>query len=291
LTSAETCLPAKELAQDKVVMGDKVEHKRSLEHRIAMVTGATGAIGGAIAKQLASLPGHEVVLVCRDEEKARNTVQHVRTATGNENVHFELADMSRRSSILSLADRWSKPVDVLVNNAATTPRRRQETTDGIELQFATNVMGYFWMTAAFTPHLSRSPQARVVNVASNWAGGLDINDLEFKRRPYDNGLAYRQSKQANRMLTVAFAEKLKTHGISVNACHPGAVNSRLSNDLGFGGHESPDRGAETPVWLATDRVGQASTGQYFQYLHESRCRFGEDRQAVQKLYEVCLNYR
>jgi len=81
-------------------------------------------------------------------------------------------------------------------------------------------------------------------VASYWAGDLDIDDLEFKHRPYSNGAAYRQSKQANRMLTVAFAERLAEHRISVNACHPGDVNSNLSNDLGFGGHESPGEGNE-----------------------------------------------
>lgn len=260
------------------------------EHRTALVTGATGAIGEAIARQLAGRPGYEVVLVCRDEAKAENAVQGIRTKTGNDSVHYELADMSRRSSIDSLANRWTRPVDVLVNNAAITPRRRRETADGIELQFATNVMGYFWMTEAFTPRLSRSPHARVVNVASNWAGGLDIDDLEFKHRPYDSGLAYRQSKQANRMLTVAFADKLQSHGISVNACHPGEVNSKLSNNLGFGGHESPDQGARTPVWLATDRVGQSSTGRYFEYLRESQCRFSKDRRAIQQLYEACSRY-
>ena len=271
-------------------MGDKEEHSRSLEQRIAMVTGASGTIGEAIARQLAGQPGYEVVLVCRDEAKAENTVGRIRTVTGNDSVHYQLADMSCQSSIRSLAERWSKPVDVLVNNAAITPRRRQETPDGIELQFATNVMGYFWMTEAFAPHLGRSPHARVVNVASNWAGGLDIDDLEFKRRPYDSGLAYRQSKQANRMLTVAFADKLKCDGISVNACHPGEVNSKLSNNLGFGGHESPDRGAQTPVWLATDRVGQSSTGRYFEYLRESQCGFSKDRRAIQQLYEACSRY-
>lgn len=260
------------------------------EHRTALVTGATGAIGEAIARQLAGRPGYEVVLVCRDEAKAENAVQGIRTKTGNDSVHFELADMSCQSSIRSLANRWTRPVDVLVNNAAVTPQRRQETAEGIELQFATNVMGYFWMTEAFTPQLRQCSHARVVNVASNWAGGLDIDDLEFKRRPYDSGLAYRQSKQANRMLTVAFADKLQSHGISVNACHPGEVNSKLSNNLGFGGHESPDQGARTPVWLATDRVGQSSTGRYFECLRESQCRFSKDRRAIQQLYEACSRY-
>ena len=113
------------------------------------------------------------------------------------------------SSIQALADRWPGRLDVLINNAAATPRRRQESPDGIEMQFATNVLGYFWMTAGIRRKTARqSAPARVINVASYWAGDLDINDLEFKRRRYNNGTAYRQSKQANRMLTVAFAEDL-----------------------------------------------------------------------------------
>jgi retinol dehydrogenase-13 len=146
---------------------------------------------------------------------------------------------------IKMADRWQGPVHVLVNNAAVTPGRRQLTPEGIELQFATNVLGYFWMIEAFTEQLKQSSPARIINVASYWAGGLDIHDLEFKHRPYDNNAAYRQSKQADRMLTVAFARRLRPFGITVNACHPGDVNSTLSNNLGFGGHESPDEGAST----------------------------------------------
>jgi len=117
-----------------------------------------------------------------------------------------------------------------------------------------------------------------------------LNDLEFKRRPYDNNRAYRQSKQANRMLSVALAERLKPAGITVNACHPGDVNSKLSNNLGFGGSQSPDEGARTPVWLATDPVGQQQTGQYFERMQPVTCRFSADHQAVEQLYQLCLAY-
>jgi NAD(P)-dependent dehydrogenase (short-subunit alcohol dehydrogenase family) len=189
-----------------------------------------------------------------------------------------------------LAERWHGPLHILVNNAAVTPRKRQETFEGIEVQFATNVLGYFWMTQAFTGHLRQSAPARVVNVASYWAGDLDLDDLEFKRRIYRNGTAYRQSKQANRMLTVALAERLRSYDISVNACHPGDVNSSLSNNLGFGGHDTPEEGAKTPVWLATSSVGQQVAGQYFEHMREVRCRFGENKQAVEALYEACLAY-
>lgn len=257
---------------------------------VALVTGATGAIGRAIARQLAQNPNYEVVLACRNKTKAGQAVQEIVQSTGNSQVRYELVDVSQQASIQELAGRWQGPLHILVNNAAATPRSRQETAQGIELQFATNVLGYFWMTQAFSNHLKHSAPARVVNVASYWAGDLDLDDLEFKQRRYNNNQAYRQSKQANRMLTVAFAERLRPYGISVNACHPGDVNSQLSNNLGFGGSETADQGAATPVWLATSPVGQQETGRYFERMRQTRCRFGENRQAVEALYEACLAY-
>jgi NAD(P)-dependent dehydrogenase (short-subunit alcohol dehydrogenase family) len=257
--------------------------------KIVLVTGATGAIGNAIARQLAAKE-FQVVLVARDQGKAHRAVNEISAVTGNPQVRYELADLSRQSEIQKLAARWQGPLHVLVNNAAVTPRSRQETLEGIELQFATNVLSYFWMTSAFREILQKSAPARIVDVASYWAGGLDLEDLEFKRRSYSNGAAYRQSKQANRMLVVAWAERLRHHGITVNACHPGDVNSRLSNNLGFGGSQSPDQGAETPVWLATNPVVGQVTGKYFEYLVPSRCRFGEDRLAVERLFQICEEY-
>ena len=205
-------------------------------------------------------------------------------------MRFELADLSRYGDIRRLVERWTGPLHGLINNAACTPRTRQETPEGIEMQFATNVLGYFRLIDEFTAILKASAPARVVNVASYWAGGLDLNDLEFTRRRYDNDQAYRQSKQADRMLSAAFSEKLEPFHIAVNACHPGDVNSTLSNNLGFGGHETPDQGADTPVWLATHPIGQQKTGRYYEYRRESNCTFSRDRQAVNELYERCANY-
>ena len=109
-------------------------------------------------------------------------------------------------------------------------------------------------------------------------------------RRYNNGTAYRQSKQANRMLTAAFAEQLQSYNVTVNACHPGDVNSQLSNNLGFGGSESPDKGAETPVWLATNPIGQEKTGVYFEHRQLTPDRFAQNQGAVAALYKACLAY-
>lgn len=258
--------------------------------QVAIVTGATGAIGNAIARQLASKPGFDVVLAVRNEQKAEQAVAEIQRATGNDAVRYEQVDLSRKSSIEAFAERWTGPLHVLVNDAGATPRHREETPEGIELQFATNVLGYFWMIQAFTEALKAGAPSRVVNVASYWAGGLDLHDLEFKRRGYDNDAAYRQSKQADRMLTVAFAKRLRSHGIAVNACHPGDVVSTLSRNLGFGGHETPDEGAATPVWLATDPVGTDETGRYFEHGQMRACQFVQDKDAVEALYAACAAY-
>lgn len=262
-----------------------------MSHRTcALVTGATGAIGEAIAQGLAADDKREVVLIARNRDKAQRAVQRIRRETGNSHVRFELADLSRGDAIRDLAARWDGPLHILVNNAAITPRRREESPEGVELQFATNVLAYFRMLRAFTPYLVAAEGAQVVNVASYWAGGLDLNDLEFRRRHYHNDTAYRQSKQADRMLSTAFAERLADQRICVNACHPGDVNSTLSNNLGFGGHQSPEAGADTPVWLAIGGAGSETTGRYFENRRAVPCSFSKDRNTMERLFETCEAY-
>jgi retinol dehydrogenase-12 len=258
--------------------------------KVALVTGANGAIGLAIATAIARLVDWEVVVVCRDETKARTSVERVKKASRSERVRYQIADLSRRGSIRDLGARFSGPLHALVNNAAIAPRKRTETPDGIELQLATNVLGYVWLTEALLPALEAASSARVVNVASYWAGDLELDDLEFRRRRYDNDTAYRQSKQANRMLTLAWAERLSRQKIAVNSCHPGDVRSTLSQDLGFGGSQTPEQGARTPVWLATSAAVEGETGGY--YADETRRAdpFTLDRDAVAALERVCAGY-
>lgn len=255
-----------------------------------LITGATGAIGFGIAKLIAKMSNSKITLLARDEEKAVHTTQELKQHTGNENIDYVLADLSRKNEIKTLAQNWEGPLDVLVNNAGVTPKFREETPEGIEMQWATNVLGYFWMMKYFAPHLAKSNSPRIVNVASYWAGGLDLSDPEFKLRNYNNDTAYRQSKQADRMLTVAFAEKLKAKGISVNACHPGDVRSTLASNLGYGGHESPEQGAATPVWLATSNEVDGLSGKYYEHKHETDCLFSRQKELVEKLYQICKNY-
>ena len=255
-----------------------------------LITGATGAIGSATAKLFAKNILFKLVLLARNGEKLKQTTEELIRKTGNQSISFLVADVSRKSQVISIANNWEGPLDVLINVAATTPRMREETPEGIEMQWATNVLGYFWMMKYFAPHLEKSSPSRIVNVASYWAGGLDMTDPEFKHRHYNNDTAYRQSKQANRMLTVAFAEKYKEKGIAVNACHPGDVRSTLASNLGFGGHETPDQGAATPVWLAISSEVESITGKYFEHKKIAFCQFAENQKKTEKLFKICDDY-
>jgi retinol dehydrogenase-12 len=259
------------------------------QERVAIVTGANGAIGLAIGQGLAE-EGFTVVVVCRSADKAQATVAAIEEAVPGARLRSEIVDLSRKAEILAFAERWRGRLDVLVNNAAIAPRRRRETPEGIEMEFATNVLGYVWMMQAFEKALLASAPARIVNVASYWAGDLDLDDLQFQRRAYNNDTAYRQSKQCNRMLTVAFARRWPADRLTVNACHPGDVHSTLSHSLGYGGHESPAQGADTPVWLATDPSVAGVTGKYFAARCQQSCEFAKNEKAIARLAELCAAF-
>ncbi len=253
----------------------------------AVITGAYGAIGGGITRGMAEA-GYDLILIGRQESSLQKLAHETDKTYKNIKVLYEVIDLSREKEIKHFSDKLEDKIDVLINNACTCPRTRTETPEGIEMQFAANVLGYFWMTEYLAPKINTG--GRVVNVASYWAGDLDISDIEFKKRRYDNGIAYRQSKQCNRMLTVFFAEKYNADLLTVNACHPGDVNSKLSNSLGFGGFETPSQGAKTPVWLATSKDVENITGKYFEHLKEIKCRFSYNKDEINRLYEICKKY-
>ena len=253
----------------------------------ALVTGATGAIGSAIAGALVQR-GFSLILVTRKREQGERVARELGSMTSN--IDVELCDVGRLTEIAELATRLPDTLDVLVNNAAECPRSRQETPEGIERQWATNVLGYYWLIRACAPALERAEGARVINVASHWAGGLDLSDVEFRRRRYDNDAAYRQAKQADRMLTAGLAERFARRRVRLYACHPGDVRSKLSEDLGFGGHQSAEEAADTPVWLATGPQLPDSTGSYFAQRRAQRCPFSVNRRQVEALLELCEQY-
>ena len=256
--------------------------------KTAILTGAYGTIGREIAKGLVR-NDFRVFLIGRDDHKLKLLSKELDADFTDCWIETRCIDLSVKEEINHLATTISNPVDVLINNAATAPVRRVLSREGVEMQWATNVLSYYRMFMAFKDHLLSTPEPRVVNVASYWAGGLDLTDPEFEKRPYNNDAAYRQSKQADRMMTYGLAE-LYRGKININTCHPGDANSKLSNDLGFGGSDSAAQAAKTPLLLATTELGEKYSGEYFEHGKLSACRFKNLNEMIGRLLELCADY-
>lgn len=258
--------------------------------QVAMITGATGMIGYAIAENIASRPDWEVVMVVRDSLRGEEAAGKIRKNTGNPEVSVRIADLASAASINALRAGWDRPLHALINNAAVAPQGRQETKEGLEAQWGTNVLGYWRMATAFKDRLSAAAPSRLVNVASSWAGGLNLIDPEFRRRPYNNDSAYKQSKQANRLMSVLLAGEWEEYNIAVNSCHPGNVKSRLSKNLGFGGAMSPEGGADTPSWLAADPEAKGISGKWVSGREAVDEKFAMDAGMMTGLWHLLHHY-
>ncbi len=266
---------------------------------LCLVTGANTGIGFEITRGLATA-GAQVVLACRDEHKGQAAIDAILLEIPNAKLELLFIDLSSQHSIRTAARDFQQKhpsLDVLVNNAGVGLPQRQESVDGIELTWATNVLGYFLLTNLLLDSLEKAPAARIVNVASKYAGGLDLNDVEFQHRHYDATAAYKQSKQANRMLTWARARRLaasptagshcKDAHVTANAMSPGAVDTRLLKTFvpGMKG-KTPTEGADTAIWLATSPQVAGLTDRFWFERHEEPCEF-RNLNDEESLWHLC----
>jgi NAD(P)-dependent dehydrogenase (short-subunit alcohol dehydrogenase family) len=267
--------------------------------KVCLVTGANGGIGKEIARGLA-LKRATVIVAARNEERGKAAAEEISDDTANPNVSFMKVDVSSRASVRAFAEACGaahEKLDVLVNNAGVWLSEKKESVDGIEMTWATNVLGYFLVTKLLLPQLEAAAPSRIVNVASSNAKGLDLGDVEYERRKYSGVAAYAQSKMADRMLSWAFADRLRAKKVTVNALHPGVVASEIAQDGtgAFGAIArvffrvagvSPERGADTAVWLASSRSVSEQTSGYYVRRKEKRCPF-RDEAENEKLWALC----
>jgi NAD(P)-dependent dehydrogenase (short-subunit alcohol dehydrogenase family) len=269
--------------------------------RNCVVTGSSTGIGKEVARALA-LAGATVVLGARSRERGEEARNQLENATGNPNLSFVEVDLSStertRRFARDVAGRFGA-LHVLVNNAGVWLNDKRTNDRGIELTWATNVLGYFTLTNELLPLLEKGGtgerSSRIVNVASEAAGGLDLSDVNFERRGWSGVSAYRQSKQADRMMSWALARRLRGKPVTVNAMHPGWVATELFREGVFGfvaGVASrafarpPAKGAETAAWLAASTEVEGESGKFWVDKKERPCRFrGEPKEEA--LWKLC----
>jgi retinol dehydrogenase 14 len=276
---------------------------RSLAGRVAIVTGGTSGIGGAVAFGFASR-GATTVIVGRGKERAAQVAASITGATRNGSVEaLGVTDLALRSETAATAQeilRRYPRIDVLVNNAGAYFSRRSVTSEGLERTFALNVVSPFLLTSLLDPRLRGSAPARVVNVSSaaHYGRTVDFSDLQNERN-YRGFRAYGRSKLELVLLTREFARRWAETGVTVNAVHPGFVRSGFGANNGgataagfavakflFG--RSIRRGADVPLFAATDPSLETVTGQYFSDHRVSPgSRESQDMETARRLFDHC----
>lgn len=253
--------------------------KDDLLGKVFLVTGGTDGIGKAAAHAFVQ-HGATVVLVARNAQKAQAVVDELRAAAGNpppDRVRLLLGDLSIQADVRKVAQEFRAAfnrLDVLVNNAGGVFIEHRLTVDGLEQTFAINHLGYFLLTNLLLDLLRSTPGARVVSTSSGAYAAGTLNLDTVARRPGGGAgfPAYADSKLANILFTRALARRLQGSGVTANCFHPGVVRTGFGrNNKGWfslgvklGGlfMRSPEKGADTLVWLATSPDAASLNGAY-----------------------------
>jgi retinol dehydrogenase-14 len=247
----------------------------SMDGKVILITGGTSGIGKAAATALARM-GAEVVVNGRDREKGERALQEIRDKSGSVKVSLLLADLALQSEVRRLAEEFEashERLDVLINNAGLILRRRTETPDGIETTLAINHLAPFLLTNLLLRLLKRSAPSRIITLTSEAErqGKMNLEDLQSKRR-YGAFRIYGKTKLANIMFTYELADRLRETGVTANCVHPGSVNTEFGkNERGVvllfrmfkPFMRSPEKGADTIVYLASSPEVEGMTGRYF----------------------------
>jgi NAD(P)-dependent dehydrogenase (short-subunit alcohol dehydrogenase family) len=247
-----------------------------MKNRICLITGANSGIGKITARELAK-QGMTILMVVRNKEKGEQARREIIQLTGNQHVELYICDLSVQADIVQVAGeikaRHTK-IDVFINNAGLIVSGHQTSADGIEMTFAINHLGPFLLTNLLLDLIKNGEEPRIITVSSeaHRLSKLDFATLAAPEK-YSAWLAYGNSKLANILFTRQLAKEVKKDGITANCLHPGAVATNFG--AGYNGIAgtffslfrpffiSPEKGAETTIYLASSPEVKGITGLYF----------------------------
>jgi NAD(P)-dependent dehydrogenase (short-subunit alcohol dehydrogenase family) len=199
-----------------------------------------------------------------------------------------------------LLERYPR-IHVLVNNAGVLPPRREETSEGHEVCFATNLLGHFLLTELLLPRLAQSAPGRVINVSSGgmYTQKIHVEDLQFRREAWNGAIAYARTKRGQVILTEEWASRLPSSEVVVNSMHPGwadtmGVQTQMPTFYRWTKPflRTAEQGADTIVWLAASEEGARATGKFFLDRRErSTHRLKSTRETAQERGELLRELR
>jgi NAD(P)-dependent dehydrogenase (short-subunit alcohol dehydrogenase family) len=247
-----------------------------IQKPVCLITGATDGVGKSTALALAGR-GFRVVMVARNAAKADALKSEIARATGTDDAEYLVADLASLGQVRRLSERFRErhaALDVLINNAGVFLPKRTQTEDGFETTYQVNYLSHFLLTQLLLEPLRSSAQGRIINLSSSVhaMAELDLLNLQSGRQFSIFG-TYATSKLLMVMFTEELAKRLAGTRVTANAVHPGIVRTpmmmrapgvfRLMSLLSLPFSISPEKGAETSVYLATSPELRATTGQYF----------------------------
>jgi NAD(P)-dependent dehydrogenase (short-subunit alcohol dehydrogenase family) len=247
-----------------------------MQGKVVVITGGTSGIGQVAAESLAGM-GARVVLVARSQNRGEAALAKLRKLAPGMNHSIHYGDLSRLAEVTRVAKdiAGAEPrIDVLINNAGAMFGHRQVTQDGLELTFATNHLSYFVLTEGLRERLIASSPSRIINTSSHahYRGEIDFDNLQYEH-DYKSFPAYSRSKLCNVLFTRVLARKLAATGVTANSLHPGFVKTRFGDESGGAMARmiglmkifaiTPEKGAETIIYLASSDEVAKTSGLYF----------------------------
>ncbi|KAH8277840.1 hypothetical protein KR018_008509 [Drosophila ironensis] len=249
--------------------------------KVAIVTGCNTGIGKETVLELARR-GATIYMACRDMQKCEQARREVVEATNNHKVFSRELDLSSLESIRNFAEGFKREeteLHILINNAGIMDCPKMLTTDGFEMQIGVNHMGHFLLTFLLLDVLKSSAPSRIVVVSSvaHHFGSINRDDLNSEKS-YNRKLAYCQSKLANVLFTRELSKRLQGSGVTVNALHPGIVDTELIRNVDLLQlkiikllirpfvwifFKTAKSGAQTTLYAALDPSLKNTSGQYF----------------------------
>ena len=246
----------------------------NMNGKICLITGANSGIGKATTLTLAKMNA-TVIMVCRSKERGERAQKEIIDKTGNQKTDLFFCDLSSLRSIRNFASEFKtkyQNLHVLINNAGVMLSKRQISEDGFEMNFAVNHLAPFLLTHLLLDILKKSAPSRIVNVASaaHKFGTIDLEDLQGEHKKHRFMGIYGDSKLALILTSYEFSRRLEDTGVSLNLVHPGVVNTNLGMDrekprkgIARRFFKSPEKGAETSIYLASSPEVEGITGKYF----------------------------
>lgn len=243
----------------------------ALDGQVLVITGATSGIGMEVARNAARY-GARIRLIARNPEKAEQLRDQLIADAGHDDIRYYLADLSLVSEVQRVAEQIlaAEPeIHILINNAVILPAERTMTVEGLELAHSTNLVAPFLLTNTLIPRLVASAPARIINVISGgmYTQGLELDDLNNQEGDYRGSVAYAQAKRGLMVLTKQWSEQLAGTGVTVNATHPGWVDTPGVQHSLPGFHRimrpllrTTEQGADTILWLAASETGGRDSG-------------------------------